>query len=723
MVPVSFLSCSSPLMNLNKLLVTISAPGVGTYFTKVKMLINIICRHWWYWFKLISVAVISLLIINSMTILDNYDIITVPASTDDKQTRRIAAKDNWIIMDNTDININHMKLLDDRQDWSALVMDTTKSRKTLKCNNCRSRESMDGVLEAIKNNAKFIYYSDNAFTVEEELPKLKLTPLFYGMDYTGNASSFNIEAHFKNSHKASAVSQNLNSHYRLGGLKTPMIQTFVPEEMLLNAGESTENIDKQAPPIILPKDYYHPFSLKGTLYFYDTFWALAPVDMQYYTVWSMMIEKLLEELASEVGFMAPRKARSLVRYEQMNTQKILEITTVLNQWICLPGAPFFKCIELLSYHMTTAGQFPDEASGMIKNFIKTLTRVGYKEPARVFPNLPRPFVPPLNQIIYWPAARVDRSLSKMNMSIAPMCVGGTGTCQEVGRTNGGKIPTYDNLLLVVVFNRPGHYGVVDYLERMYRPFFPQMIYCGHDMNNFLSIYNLLNKKLSFIEVDFNLGQYGYECLQKAMQMNFDVDGYIHLSDDVLLNVWNVAELPKDKLWFQKNMRIAHFIMHVVPDIWKHPHWGPWTTVYGRTAAKAAIASLINLSYLETRAKEFMFMLSTNVGGFDRVYYEASDIFYVPKRFAQDFIYFASVFDAAHVHLEIAVPTIFNGLDLNENIVTMNGSYLWYQDRNLYQLKYNYKDIYMHSMKLAPCIADATCQKFICQRYIPCLYSS
>ncbi|XP_050418418.1 uncharacterized protein LOC126831829 isoform X2 [Patella vulgata] len=626
-------------------------------------------------------------------------------------------------MDSTDIHPDDVTLLDDRADWAGLVMDSTKSRQRIKCATCRGNQPMDGILEAVKSQAKYIYYADDVFSLHKELSKLKLNPLSYGLDFNGKNSHFDLEAHFKSGKAKSPLSQNLNSHYRLGEWRTSLIQAFVPTEMLLRPSESADEIDSRAPGIRLPKSYYHPFAQKGSLYFYEAFWAMAPIDQQYYTTWSLMTERLLEELSNDVMLNAPRKNKQQRKYGHMGVEKIARLSAMLKKWICFPGLQLFKCVELLTDELVAAQHLPKDVGELIKDFLKRLSSIGYIQPVRLLGSLSRPFIPPINKLIFWPGYTTDRSERGLNKSFKSMCNSGLGKCKEVGHQAEKYIPYYENLLLVVVFNRPGHYIVVDYLERMYRPYFPNMLYCGHDMHNFLSVYNHIDRKVTFIEVEFNKGQYGYQCVQKAIQMNYDVEGYIHLSDDVLLNVWNVQDLPKDKLWFQGNMKVANITQDVVPDIWKHPHWGPWMSDYGRVAVKRAVSVLQTLALVEQKVKVFMFMLSTNAGGQDRVYYQASDIFYIPKRFAELFAYITTTFDSNYVHFEIAVPTMLNGLDLHENIVFMNGSYLWFQDRQLYQLKYNYQHVFMHSIKLGMCIADPKCQKFICHRYLPCLYSS
>ena len=53
----------------------------------------------------------------------------------------------------------------------------------------------------------------------------------------------------------------------------------------------------------------------------------------------------------------------------------------------------------------------------------------------------------------------------------------------------------------------------------------------------------------------------------------------------------------------------------------------------------------------------------------------SDIFYIPKRFAEAFQLMSSIFEKHKVFLEIAVPTICRLLDLVENFENVPGVYL------------------------------------------------
>ncbi|KAK6196309.1 hypothetical protein SNE40_001558 [Patella caerulea] len=203
-----------------------------------------------------------------------------------------------------------------------------------------------------------------------------------------------------------------------------------------------------------------------------------------------------------------------------------------------------------------------------------------------------------------------------------------------------------------------------------------------------------------------------------MRMNYDVEGYLHLSDDVLLNVWSMHNLPTDKVWFQQSMRVANLSQSTVPDIWIDPTWWPWESSKGRVSINKAIQHLRKLGEPDDTSQVFLNQLALNSGSHNAVFYEVSDIFYIPSRLSKQFQFLVNIFDGYDVYLEITVPTIINGLDKQDNIVRLHGSYLWYEDRVLYKDTFNYSDVFLRPVKLGPCLLQDECKRFLCNKYLP-----
>ena len=112
-----------------------------------------------------------------------------------------------------------------------------------------------------------------------------------------------------------------------------------------------------------------------------------------------------------------------------------------------------------------------------------------------------------------------------------------------------------NLLLIVAMNSL-RYDMIPMFEVIYREQFQNVLYCGspHDsIEIFLRKYQLSeDRSFSFLPVH---SKYTYECLLGALEMGYNVDGWIMTSDDALINSWNVPAMNNSKLWYSGDYSI------------------------------------------------------------------------------------------------------------------------------------------------------------------------
>lgn len=119
-----------------------------------------------------------------------------------------------------------------------------------------------------------------------------------------------------------------------------------------------------------------------------------------------------------------------------------------------------------------------------------------------------------------------------------------------------QIPTnhaIDDILLIVIFNFPDLVRHIPLLDYTYGRTFKYVVYCGESMSMFDQYYinNTKNvNPVSFLEVNHYRGYWGQSCMAAAMKINYRVKGYLQISDDVILNVWNLYRLPRGVPWFQ-----------------------------------------------------------------------------------------------------------------------------------------------------------------------------
>ncbi|KAK6174427.1 hypothetical protein SNE40_017705 [Patella caerulea] len=617
---------------------------------------------------------------------------------------RLKKNEAWII---TSISSRPHQIqdLEQRTDWSVLILNSTNM-----CRPFASSTLEDLILKAIKNGARYMYLSSHLNNKTTSI----LNRFYYhkymtGLRYNGTMN-FTLLSYYRGLPNLSAKGNTSSYSYELGVWKTALLQKVLGPTDISNGKDS---IDYRAPQILLPFNTMEPMLKDNVLFQYEAFWAIVPLQTNQ-RLWSLWVQRLLQEIGNSVSFIVSKD-----NDKQSGCKALKESTrviTAVNGWKCSRRSTFFSCVISLSDFMVDKKMMPRSEYRSIVRWLEILQKHGYSQPELVDKATGRYSLEPAHRILFYPS--IKKAYASRNFTF--MCTKGLGKCLKPLGLQKSKV--INNILLVIVFNRAGHYGSLEYFEKIYRPAFRHILYCGQDNQTFVEGYNQLKYPVSYVGMSssFINGQLGYQCLHKAMLMHYDVDGYFHVGDDVLLNVWNLHDLPTDQIWFQERMRVANVSQPTVPDIWKHENWWPWNGDTGRFAQERAMNTLQNLSTREDLVATFLDQLAENAGGERKVFYESSDIFYIPQRFVSQFIYLVNVFTDQLVHIEITVPTIINGLSKQSNIVRLKGSYLWYEERVKYRETFNHSNVFLHPVKMDPCLENQTCVTFLCEKYLPCL---
>ncbi|CAL8127152.1 unnamed protein product [Orchesella dallaii] len=105
-----------------------------------------------------------------------------------------------------------------------------------------------------------------------------------------------------------------------------------------------------------------------------------------------------------------------------------------------------------------------------------------------------------------------------------------------------------DVLLIIAFTNH-HYDLIPTLEVLYRSTFPNMLYCGNpheSIDLFLRKYQSVeHRSFSFLPT---YTRATYECVLGAMEMNYEVKGYVVITDETLIKTWNIEGLDKTKIW-------------------------------------------------------------------------------------------------------------------------------------------------------------------------------
>ncbi|XP_071086547.1 uncharacterized protein [Haliotis cracherodii] len=551
-----------------------------------------------------------------------------------------------------------------------------------------------------------------------------------------------------------SVGENITLEYELNHWKTPSIQQGVvngdPDvdalfRLTRKQTHSQLNVtfDDRAPPAIVPAGVFSPFNSQNTLFLYDALWALlipTTTTFRVCDIWrGYWAQRLLWEMGGHLGFFPPnafQKRNSHSYLSDANDEKDLyfqteRLVTFLSKWRCGADKSFFDCVKQLSKDMCENNFWKESDVILTSVWIRDLNTIGYEEPKRVpLVSIPDKTLPIVNKriqhqtrntgemsnVVFWAAEQtppLTYSPEIQKTAVLSRLTKSASYCKNYPYNasifdNRITINTFSNILLIVVFNFP-HYQNLDLLETIYSMHFPNILYCGPRKDRFDAYAKHLTKHVSFIEVDVGDGWFAQNCLTQAMKINYNVDGYLYIGDDTLVNVWNLHNLPFDKLWLVKATVLQQS---------KKTEW-PWFNS-PRVGLKMYQAALNASKVLNKRRFDsFLQMLARNTKKVDGLLKSASDIAYVPRKYKNDVIYFMEHFSKFNLFVEITIPTVFAGIEKWENVHKMPGMYLWYDGKRKHVTKYFNKDgIFLHPVKLSTVLRAGKERQFLCGTYLP-----
>lgn len=189
---------------------------------------------------------------------------------------------------------------------------------------------------------------------------------------------------------------------------------------------------------------------------------------------------------------------------------------------------------------------------------------------------------------------------------------------------------------------------------------------------------------------------------------------------MVVNWWTFSNLDKEKFWQSGILTVGD--SHIMGDRPIPSNW-PWWNI------KSKSAEACEDTYLEVmhkyRSNEYINVTKlvnthlVNGEGEKRCFKMWSDLFYVPKRFSDQFQRLSFMFHKNRVFLEVAVPTIMSFLDLRDSWEKHYGLYLPdkygsidFSDGKLVWKNYNYDLSLIHPVKYHGKIAEKNRKKLI-----------
>ncbi len=231
---------------------------------------------------------------------------------------------------------------------------------------------------------------------------------------------------------------------------------------------------------------------------------------------------------------------------------------------------------------------------------------------------------------------------------------------------------FDDILVMVNFNFP-HYEVLPLFLDINGQFFNDIIVVGSTPFSPRGP----TSRVKFFLYNTSEGERAHEAFHQVVLAHPGYAGYLWLNDDVLVNVYRLAQLSKSSMWLARE--VAHGdgfpygydwpYMHVLDD---HTDvWNWWNRADGKNACSALYAYQEDIDHVYIRAIERLTRSHA-------CFHMWSDLFYLPADARVRFLDLAPFFDRSKMHMEAAFTTmarmLFEGYFVGINYLDM--IYLW-----------------------------------------------
>ncbi len=252
----------------------------------------------------------------------------------------------------------------------------------------------------------------------------------------------------------------------------------------------------------------------------------------------------------------------------------------------------------------------------------------------------------------------------------------------------GPVRLGERIALIINYQHPAFYHTIDFLKKIYEPYFPNIIILGHQRADGVCTY------------EGHPGwRFEYISLARVIQQYPNYDGYLWINDDLIIHPWHFTRFDQKKIWYS-----PIYPAHIDHGGGSVDHWCWWRTKLGQQAVKKAYALLND----EQRS-----MIVHNIGP-SMVAMGYGDILYLPKHYAKAYTALAEVCLANQVFLEIAMPLIVLALAPCNDWEFFNGRALWLPEERAQVLRnYDINVDYIHPVK----ISKRACQQKVRKTFL------
>ncbi|RUS69257.1 hypothetical protein EGW08_022982 [Elysia chlorotica] len=309
-----------------------------------------------------------------------------------------------------------------------------------------------------------------------------------------------------------------------------------------------------------------------------------------------------------------------------------------------------------------------------------------------------------------------------------------------------------DIALVVTINYEFLFKTIAHVEFIHRQSFRFILYCGPNMtafNSFVQQHGGLDH-VTFIDGGWS-GSNGwhtiYRCLTLAMKMRLPVKGYLQVGEDVLINSKSLSTQSRDKV-----MILSHYNKRNISVVEDPGHWYHWNQPWGRQALLNLITQLKEsasftpsspgvrtlfgedvyglssgplkspvpgrtLRDVKRAASRFLENYSANTGGLEIMVHRATDFFFVPESWREDYVILAEIFQYIGVIIEFGFPMLHLGMTRKENVNYVHGASLWREERDM-PWKFYHDDLsFLHPFKSIKNLESKEGLQFFCDNFL------
>ncbi|GAB4851614.1 sugar transporter-like protein [Ancistrocladus abbreviatus] len=394
--------------------------------------------------------------------------------------------------------------------------------------------------------------------------------------------------------------------------------------------------DERAPKVALPQGIMVPVNSFNTLYHSSAFWALMlPVSV------STMASDVLrgywsQRLLWEIGGYVVVYPSTVHRYDRIEAYPFSEekdlhvnvgrLIKFLVTWRSSKNRLFEKILEL-SFAMAEERFWTENDVKLTAAWLQDLLAVGYQQPRLMSLELDRP------QAAMGHGDRkefVPQRLPSVHLGVEE-----TGTVSyEIGNLIRWR-KNFGNVVLIMFCSGPVERTALEW-RLLYGRIFKTVIILSGQKNEDLA-------------VDQGQLDHVYKRLPKIFSRYTSAEGFLFLQDNTVLNYWNLLQADKNKLW----------ITDKVSKSWSTVSTKSSSNWFVRQAemVKKVVSTMpahFQVTYKETSKREEDLVICS------------SEVFYIPRRFIDDFIDLVALVGELEMHHKVATPMIFLALDSPQN---------------------------------------------------------